>query len=581
MGDEHSGRDSEQRRAGGEQPFFYALNDASPLPRLKAASLASRRTGAAFLVPSEAGDMRVLLSIGDSTNEHARIERGATQVSSPREVWLSAGDKVVPPHQARELEIGEGGIYLPWPLGERMNGLLYVGLEDPHALELPELDGEAQCGFSAHWLSVVAALLSLGEDSGLSGQVSSNVGGLIGSCPAMLKVFRDIGLYAKLNFNVLIAGETGTGKELVAGALVSLSKRADKPFLKLNCGSFLDTLLLSELFGHERGAFTGAVKRQVGKFELANGGTLFLDEVGELSPAAQVALLRVLQMGEFSRLGSDGSIKCDVRVICATHRNLEQMIEAGTFRQDLYERLNQLRIEIPPLRSRGADILVLADAMLRKVAGLAEMPQRGFTPRARTKLLKAPWPGNVRQLENVIRQALVQTEGLRAIDVEDLPLGHAAARGSTLDAQKMGRFLASFIDRLERAYHGDSREAWESAVYTALTERGPGPSSNWIPILREKLEIPEEARSDHPKRLSHGEAAKFTDHIMSLAGSPLSVDALAAAAATYLLGSPKDVDSRVAAVRGRLAAARNDTSPEHRSAMSAGTTEAMRKGLTP
>ena len=202
---------------------------------------------------------------------------------------------------------------------------------------------------------------------------------------------------------VLICGESGTGKELVAEALHTQSPRRSGPFVKVNCAAFVETLLLSELFGHEKGAFTGATSNKKGRFELAHGGTLFLDEIGDISPNTQVALLRVLQEGTLDRVGGSETISVDVRVICATHRNLEKMVAEGAFRMDLYYRLRGLTIDLPPLRDRKRDIPALTQHFLRKNQG--EIGAIGISPSAMASLIQHTWPGNVRELENVIRSA--------------------------------------------------------------------------------------------------------------------------------------------------------------------------------
>ena len=218
---------------------------------------------------------------------------------------------------------------------------------------------------------------------------------------------------------VLIRGESGTGKELVAEALHQLSSRNGKPFVKVNCGAIVETLLLSELFGHERGAFTGAMQRKKGRFEVADGGTIFLDEIGDISPHTQVALLRVLQERQFERVGGTTPVHVDVRILCATHRNLEAMVDRGEFREDLYYRLRGIQIELPPLRDRATDVGIIATSLLASAAA-----QRGTTPlrltdSASAMLAAHSWPGNVRELENVLRSAALFAENGH-IDAPDL-----------------------------------------------------------------------------------------------------------------------------------------------------------------
>jgi transcriptional regulator with GAF, ATPase, and Fis domain len=230
---------------------------------------------------------------------------------------------------------------------------------------------------------------------------------MVGEGEAMQRVYHFIGKVAPTDATVLINGESGTGKELAARAIHRNSKRAQKPFVAVNCAALTESLLESELFGHERGAFTGAIAQKKGRLEIANGGTLFLDEIGELSPALQVKLLRVLQEREFERVGGTVTIKADVRVIAATNKNLEDAMAANQFRHDLFYRLNVVSLEMPPLRTRREDILLLASYFVEKYATVCNRKLKGISPDARTALLAYEWPGNVRELENTIERAVV------------------------------------------------------------------------------------------------------------------------------------------------------------------------------
>ncbi len=234
---------------------------------------------------------------------------------------------------------------------------------------------------------------------------------IIGRSPAMQEVYKAIGLVASQNVTVLIRGESGTGKELVARALYQFSKRSAGPFLAVNCAAIPEPLLESELFGHEKGAFTGADKRRIGKFEQCNGGTLFLDEIGDMPPLLQSKLLRVLQEQRFQRVGSNQTIETDVRVLAATNRDLEKMVREEKFREDLYYRLNGYTIFLPPLRERGNDLDLLVEHFLRQTNRELEKNVRGIAPDAIELLRRYSWPGNVRELQNVIRQAVLQTTG--------------------------------------------------------------------------------------------------------------------------------------------------------------------------
>ncbi|MGC4117085.1 MAG: sigma 54-interacting transcriptional regulator [Myxococcales bacterium] len=235
--------------------------------------------------------------------------------------------------------------------------------------------------------------------------------GLLGKAPALKKVLKVLDAVARSNATVLIRGESGTGKEVLAEALHKKSPRRNMPLVKVNCAAMVEDLLLSELFGHEKGAFTGAVRERKGRFELAEGGTIFLDEIGDISPKAQVALLRVLQEREFERVGGQKTLKVDVRVICATNRDLEAMIQAGTFRQDLYYRLKGVMLELPPLRERLDDLPELIEHFLSRFARERHEEKKALSPEASELLRRYPWPGNVRELENVISSASIFAAG--------------------------------------------------------------------------------------------------------------------------------------------------------------------------
>jgi len=258
---------------------------------------------------------------------------------------------------------------------------------------------------------------------------------LIGQAPAMQEVFRSIGRLARSSMTVLITGESGTGKELVARALHRHGPRAGKPFVALNTSAIASELLESELFGHERGAFTGADARRIGRFEQADGGTLFLDEIGDMSPGLQTRLLRVLAESEFYRVGGTNSIRVDVRVIAATHQDLARAVQEGRFREDLYHRLNVMRIDIPPLRQRREDIPLLLAHYLEDAARELGTPAKSVSPDALERLRVYDWPGNVRQLVNTARRLTVTAPG-SVITADDLPddLGGKATTQAALDA---------------------------------------------------------------------------------------------------------------------------------------------------
>src|SRR5262249_40083913 len=242
---------------------------------------------------------------------------------------------------------------------------------------------------------------------------------LLGESETMRRLRERVAKYARADVPVLIRGESGTGKELVAGIIHAQSQRAEEPFVAVNCAAIPDTLIESELFGHEKGAFTGAAKAKRGQFALAHKGTLFLDEVGDLSAAAQAKVLRALQEGVIQPVGAEKPIRVDVRVLAATHRPLDEEIAAGPFRAALYDRLCVGEVQVPPLRARGDDVVLLAMAFLQQASGRLGRPVPGFTPAALDALRRYGWPGNVRQLKNEIERAAIRSD--RALlDLEEL-----------------------------------------------------------------------------------------------------------------------------------------------------------------
>ena len=242
-------------------------------------------------------------------------------------------------------------------------------------------------------------------------QLDQTFGEIVGQSKAIKSVLFKANQVAPTDSTVMITGETGTGKELVARAIHGASWRKDRPLIKVNCAALSATLIESELFGHEKGAFTGAMARKAGRFELANGGTIFLDEIGELPPESQVKLLRVLQEGEFERVGGTKTIKADVRIIAATNKNLELEVKKGTFREDLWYRLNVFPITVPPLRQRKEDIPALTEHFIAKFARRSGKTITSVSPRVMQTLEAHSWPGNVRELANVIERAVIHTKG--------------------------------------------------------------------------------------------------------------------------------------------------------------------------
>ncbi|RYZ67895.1 MAG: sigma-54-dependent Fis family transcriptional regulator [Proteobacteria bacterium] len=290
---------------------------------------------------------------------------------------------------------------------------------------------------------------------------ASGLQGLVGASPVMQKVYRTVKQVAPSRATVLLTGESGTGKGELARALHALSPRAEKPFVALHCASLAESLLESELFGHERGAFTGAEKRRAGRFEQAHGGTLFLDEIGEIPLLTQVKLLQVLQERSFVRVGGSDTVQVDVRLIAATNRDLAKEVREGRFREDLFYRLDVVHIDMPPLRLRGGDVLVLADHFLARFAAENHKQVDGFSEKARSKMLSHRWAGNVRALENAIERAVVLCEGLE-IGEDDLPfetasdmLGTIRIPGATME--EIERY--AIVKTLEAADGSTSRAA--------------------------------------------------------------------------------------------------------------------------
>jgi transcriptional regulator with PAS, ATPase and Fis domain len=297
----------------------------------------------------------------------------------------------------------------------RTLGLLYLGNDNVVSLFTAE-DLEVLRLFAAQAAGIVHHALQVGELQEqvdvLSGRVDERrFGTLIGSCPGMQRVYRRVEKVAPTDASVLVQGETGSGKELIAREIHRRSTRSRGPFVAINCGAIPENLLESELFGHVRGAFTGAVANTPGKFQAANGGTLFLDEIGELPLNLQVKLLRALQEKQVQRVGAPRPEPVDLRVVAATNKNLADEVAAGTFREDLYYRLNVILIALPPLRERGDDIVLLASFLLKRFATELGSKVQGFTAEARQALCKHAWPGNIRELENRLKRAVIFADG--------------------------------------------------------------------------------------------------------------------------------------------------------------------------
>jgi Nif-specific regulatory protein len=362
---------------------------------------------------------------------------------------------------------GPGGLERSRLLGvplmcfERVEGVLYLeagaaAFDDTH-LELAAAVGSV-AGLALRNLLQVDNLRS--ENQRLQAEIRVEHD-MVGNSEAIRAIHQFIARVAGAGSTVLINGESGTGKELVARAIHRTSPRADRPFVAINCAALTESLLESELFGHERGAFTGAVGLKKGKFEMADGGTLFLDEVGELAPTLQAKLLRVLQHQEFERVGGTRPVRADVRIIAATNRDLDAAVRENSFRQDLYFRLNVISVVMPPLRERRDDIPPLAAYFAQKFSGMVKRKITGISEKARAALVRYDWPGNVRELENAMERAMVLgTTDL--ILVEDLP-------EAVLETAALAPFSAgSYQDAVVEAKRRVVREALERAhgVYT-------------------------------------------------------------------------------------------------------------------
>ena len=279
---------------------------------------------------------------------------------------------------------------------------------------------------------------------------SQSLGEFLGKSPAMEAVFKSIQKVAKTDASILILGENGTGKELVAREIHRLSGRANKIFLGVDLGSISETLFESELFGHTKGSFTDAKEDRAGRFQTASGGTLFLDEIGNLSLAMQAKLLAAIQNKEITPIGAGKPIPVDIRLLCATNKNLEQMVTEGTFREDLLYRVNTIQIEVPPLRERGNDILVLADFFLKKYASKYNKPGLKINQQAQDKLMKYTWPGNIRELQHTIEKAVILSEGnvLKAEDFFMRPVIQGRSNDSEMTLEEMEkRMINQAIDK--------------------------------------------------------------------------------------------------------------------------------------
>jgi Nif-specific regulatory protein len=458
--------------------------------------------GMVTLADPDSGEQQVIAIHGPSTIklESIRYQPGEGVVG----MVLDAGDKIVLKRIADEPRFkGKLGIYdnygpfigVPIRVKRSVVGVLAAQ---------PESDAAGQLDERARFLEMVSNLI--GQSVRLSWEVAQErqtlkderdslrrtvrgqygFDNIIGHTTGMRRVFEQVRQVAKWNTTVLIRGETGTGKELIANAIHYNSPRARGPFVKLNCASLPETLLESELFGHEKGAFTGAMAQRKGRFEQADGGTLFLDEIGEVSPAFQAKLLRVLQEGELERVGGTRTIKIDVRMIAATHRDLEADVQAGKFREDLYYRLNVMPIQLPPLRERMEDIPSIARHLIEKI-GSQQGRQIELTDSAMRVLMHHDWPGNVRELENCLERAAVMSENgtidrdavlLTGIE-ETVSVSSSTPRGVDLDDPN--------LDERERVIAALEQAGWVQAKAARLLGMTPRQIAYRIQVLNIKV----------------------------------------------------------------------------------------------
>jgi len=319
-------------------------------------------------------------------------------------------------------------------------------------------------------------------------------GAIVGACPAMREVYKAVGRVAAQDVPVLITGESGTGKELIARAIYQHSRRSKAPFFALNCAAIPENLLESELFGHEKGAFTGADRRRIGRFEQCNGGTLFLDEIGDMPPALQAKMLRILQEQTFERVGGSETVRTDVRIISATHRDLKALAADGRFRDDLYYRLGVFAVHLPPLRERAEDLEVLIKFFLRRFGRELGRDVREISEEAMTRLRAYGWPGNLRELQSVLKQALLQATGSVLLPAMLPELPTEAPSGAPADAPSASPGLEQFIRRRlaegSEALHEEAHKELDRILLPLVMEHTRGnqfQSARLLGVARQTL----------------------------------------------------------------------------------------------
>jgi transcriptional regulator with GAF, ATPase, and Fis domain len=386
--------------------------------------------------PSSQSDRKLVVRAARNVKKEAITDAGGAISDSIVRQVVSTGKPVIVSDALADTTFGRSESVIAMKLSSVMCaplvsqgeviGALYVGNDKvKHLFERTQMELLAIFASQASLILQNAMLLNAlrADKEKLQGELKDKrFGEIIGSCPSMMEVFRKLQKVATTDISVLITGETGTGKELIAKEIHRRSQRADGPFVVINCGAIPENLIESELFGHVKGAFTGAVVSRPGKFQVADKGTLFLDEIGELPLNLQVKLLRALQERIVFRVGVSKPEKVDIRIVAATNRNLEEEIRAQNFREDLYYRLNVVNLWLPPLRERGDDVMIIARSLLTKYAEELDSHVKGFSPAALASIRKYAWPGNIRQLENRIKKALVLCDQT-LLSPEDLDLG--------------------------------------------------------------------------------------------------------------------------------------------------------------
>jgi transcriptional regulator with GAF, ATPase, and Fis domain len=449
------------------------------------------------VIPADAGAIVILRHADEEPSSSYvwhRNDSGKPQLQIRRELVRRALWERAPVLSKPVPESGETETVLCVPLAsaERTIGVLYMtmsekaeGFQDDHVHFLSSVAGIAAVTLE----NAIATQALRDQNRRLQAELDLE-GVLIGESKLMRQVETFIARVAKSDSTVLIRGESGTGKELVARAIHRNSPRADKPWVAINCAAIPEALLESELFGHEKGAFTGAIGLKKGRLEVAEGGTIFLDEIGEMSPLLQVKLLRALQEREFERVGGTRTLKLDARVIAATNRNLEEAIKSGDFRQDLYYRLNVVSVVVPPLRERPDDIALLAMYFSAKYAEKCKRSLKGISSAARALLMGYAWPGNVRELENAIEHAMVLGIGDEIVP-EDLP---EALLEVSLSEEEGGRTYHDKINQLKKKMILDAVKQHKGNYTEAARTLGVHP--NYLHRLIRNLEIKSELRGD-------------------------------------------------------------------------------------